>query len=261
MMNIIKILSLNIGNSTTLATFLSILKLEKPQIVMLQEVTLSSEQLSLQVSKYGYKAETNINVISPTALGTALVWQSHLPVSEVYSVVECRGQALKLGQYTFLNIYAPSGSQNKQARREFFGQDIFRLVRGFNNFSCPVLGGDFNSILSERDTERNFADKKCPALKELVDTFNYCDAYRLLHPEGEDFTFHRPSCAASRLDRFYVPWNMMHNVKSVSHGATLGDHQYSVCLHDSNFGRFYSCCSSSKVQFSLLEIEHLYFKR
>ena len=111
---------------------------------MLQEVTLSSEQLSLQVSKYGYKAESNIDVLNPTALGTALVWQSHLPVSEVYSVVECRGQALKLGQYTFLNVYAPSGSQSRQAVRDFFGQDIFRLVRGFNNLSCPVLGGDFN---------------------------------------------------------------------------------------------------------------------
>ena len=51
----------------------------------------------------------------------------------------------------------------------------------------------------------------------------------MIHPEGGDFTFHRPNCAASRLDRFYVPLNLLKNVKAVSHQATLGDHHY-VCL-------------------------------
>ena len=114
----------------------------------------------MQVSKLGYKAETNVDIINPTALGTGLVWQSHLPVSDVYSAVECRGQALKLGPYTFINIYAPSGSQNRNARRDFFGQDIFRLVRSMSSEFLPILGGDFNSILSGKDTENNFADKQ-----------------------------------------------------------------------------------------------------
>ena len=208
-MAILKVISLNIGNATALAGLWAVLSLEKPQIMMLQEITLSSEQLSNQVAKFGYKAETNIDVTNPNALGTGFVWQSYLQVSDVYSVVECRGQALKLGQYTFLNMYAPSGSQNRNTRRDFFGQDIFRLVRSFDNASYPVLGGDFHSILSAQDTERNFADKKCLALKDLIDTFNYSDAYRVLHPNGSDYSFYRPSCAASRLDRFYVPQNLM----------------------------------------------------
>ena len=197
-----KVLTLNIGGSTTIPGLLSILRLDKPHLVMLQEVTLSSEQLNVIVSKFGYKAETNIDMTNPSALGTGLVWQSHLPVSDVYSVVECRAQAFKLGQYAFINIYAPSGSQNRQSRREFFGQDIFRFVRSFSNHSLPILAGDFNSILSSRDTERNFVDKKCPVLKDLVESFYYSDAYRLLHPEGVAYTFYRPNCAASRLDRF-----------------------------------------------------------
>ena len=216
-MAILKILSQNIGNATALAGLLAILTLEKPQIVMLQEVTLSSEQLSSQVAKFGYKSETNIDMTNPNALGTGFVWQSHLQVSDVFSVVECRGQALKLGCYTFFNIYAPSGSQNRQSRRDFFGQDIFRLVRGFDNVCYPIIGGDFNSVLSAKDTEKNFADKNCPALKDLVDTFNYADAYRVLHPEGKDFSFYRPSCSASRLDRFYVPANLMGQVESVTY--------------------------------------------
>ena len=124
-----KVLTLNIGGSTTLAGLLSILRLDKPNLVMLQEVILSSEQLNVQVSKYGYTAVSNIDMTNPSALGTGLVWQSHLPVSDVCSAVDCRAQALTVGQYSFINIYAPSGSQNRLSRREFFGQDIFRLIK------------------------------------------------------------------------------------------------------------------------------------
>ena len=138
------VLTLNIGGSSTIAGLLSILRLDNPHLVMIQEVTLSSEQLCVQVSKFGYKAATNIDMTNPSALGTGLVWQSHLPVSDIYSVVECRAQALKLGQYAFINIYAPSGSQNRQSRREFFGQDIFRFIRSFSNHSLPIIAGDFN---------------------------------------------------------------------------------------------------------------------
>ena len=220
----IVISSLNIGGSTTLAGLLSMLRLDKPHLVMLQEVKVNTEQLNVQVAKYGYQAVSNIDVNNPSALGTGVVWQSHLPVSDIFSVVECRAQALTLGQYTFINIYAPSGSQGRQARRDFFGQDLFRAIRGLPGSSCPILVGDFNSILSALDTERNFNDKTCPALKDLVDNFNYTDAYRLLHPHGRAYTFFRPSCAASRLDRFYLPQNLISNVRSVSYKASLGDH-------------------------------------
>ena len=140
-------MTFNVANTITLGGLLSILTIENPHIVMLQEVTVSSDQLSLIVKKHGYKAETNIDITNHTALGTGFIWKSYLPVSEVHSVVECRGQLLKLEGYNFVNIYAPSGSQNKQSRRIFFGQEIFRLVRSFDN-SVPILAGDFNCILS-----------------------------------------------------------------------------------------------------------------
>ena len=83
--------------------------------------------------------------------------------------------------------------------------------------------------MSSKDTERNFADKKCPALHDLIETFNYSDVYRLLHPDGEEYTFFRPSCAASRLDRFYAPPGLIQGVRSVTHNASLSDHKY-VCM-------------------------------
>ena len=69
MMNLYKIMTFNVGNTITLGGLLSLLTLEKPHIVMLQEVTVTSDQLSLMVQKYGYKAETNIDMSNPNTLG------------------------------------------------------------------------------------------------------------------------------------------------------------------------------------------------
>ena len=70
----------------------------------------------------------------------------------------------------------------------------------------------------------------CPALKDLVENFNYSDGYRFLNPDGGDFTFFRPNCAASRLDRFYLPQSLLGNISSVSHHASLGDHHGTLLL-------------------------------
>ena len=121
-------------------------------------------------------------------------------MSEVSSFLECRAQIAKLGSYHLINLYAPSGSNHKTDRRNFFGQDVFRLIRGLNSTSSPILGGDFNCVLSPLDTEKNFCDKTCPALKDLVTGFNYSDAFRLLKPGVSEFTFHRKNSALLLLD-------------------------------------------------------------
>ena len=92
-----------------------------------------------------------------------------------------------MGPHYLLNIYAPSGSSNKAARRELFGQDKFCLVA--SSSSLPILAGEFNSVLSAQDTEMNFNDNKYPALTDLVNGFDYSDAFRLLKPTVQEFTF------------------------------------------------------------------------
>ena len=217
----LKLMTLNTGNSTLLGGLISIIKIENPDIVLLQELSVTSGQLKLFVAKYGYCAEANTDLLDITSLGTGLIWKSNIPVTEVTSVIECRGQLAKLGAYSILNIYAHSGSNNKQARRDFFGQDIFRLVRSSSSY--PIIAGDFNCVLSAQDTKLNFSDKKCPALADLVNGFNYSDAFRIVKPNAQEFTFHRPNCAPSRLDRFYVPQHLVPHVQNVRHCASLGD--------------------------------------
>ena len=52
----------------------------------------------------------------------------------------------------------------------------------------------------------------------------YVDAFRLLHPQKEEFTFYRASCAPSRLDRVYVPTHITGHLVSAAHQPSLADH-------------------------------------
>ena len=126
----LKLMTLNTANTGLLGGILAIIKIEDPDIVFLQEITVTSGQLKLFVAKYGYNAEANTDLLDVTSLGTGMIWKSHLSVSDVTSVVHCRVQMARLGAFNLLNIYAPSGSNHRQERRTFFGQDIFNLVRG-----------------------------------------------------------------------------------------------------------------------------------
>ena len=49
-----------------------------------------------------------------------------------------------------------------------------------------------------------------------------------MKPNAKEFTFHRPNCSASRLDRVYVPQILVPHVRHVSHHASLVDHHYVV---------------------------------
>ena len=222
----LKLMTINTANTSLLGDLLAIIQIENPDIVFLQEISVTSGQLKHKVAKYGYSAEANTDLLNVTSLGTGMIWKSHLPVTSVTSVVHCRIQLACLGPYNLLNIYAPSGSNHRQERRDFFGQEIFNLVRGSSQY--PLIIGDFNCVLSAQDTERNFNDKKCPALNDLVRSFNYADAFRIVKPNAVEYTFHRPKCAASRLDRFYVPQYLLPHVKDVHHHASLVDHHYGV---------------------------------
>ena len=211
----IKILSLNVASRNDLAGLLQIIEIEKPEICFLQEVTMKSEELRAIVEVKGFTGEANVDETNVKKPGTAVVWKLGLAVSEVFSVIQNRGQSVKFGGRIFLNIYAPSGGGvKKQERRDFFGGDVFRLVRSLGN-TVPVLVGDFNSVISPLDCEERFVDKKWPSLLDLVSGFNYVDVFRHLHPRAREYTFFRPSCTPSRLDRVYIHRGSGQNVQAV----------------------------------------------
>nr|CAB3264541.1 pol-like protein [Phallusia mammillata] len=100
-----------------------------------------------------------------------------------------------------VNIYAPSGSKNHQARNTFFDS----LYPYINSPHPIILTGDFNCV------ENPSLDRYPPShthppnktLQNLLTTFHLQDSFRLLHPTLRQFTRRAPN-TQSRIDRIYI---------------------------------------------------------
>ena len=219
----INFFSLNVGMNSSLAGLSTLTVANSLDIIFLQEVCLSSEQIELLLR--GYKAVVNIDEENPSKPGTAIVWKESIPLTNISSLIVCRVQMATLGKYRLLNIYAPSGSNKKHERNVFFGQDVFTAL-SLNHNPSWVMGGDFNCVLKPLDVERGFGftQKLCPSLKDLVNSKSLIDVFRSSYPRLEEFTFFRAGKAPSRLDRFYISSEIIGNMTAVSHVASLSDH-------------------------------------
>ena len=112
-----KLVSANLG--TSLLSVSDILKTDKPELLFLQEVTCPTHELLTRVTSLGYSAECNVDSLHPTRPGTAIVWKQTLKINEVNCIIERRAQILKVGGESYVNVYAPSGSNNKREREAF----------------------------------------------------------------------------------------------------------------------------------------------
>ena len=148
----IRFLSLNVGMKNNLAGLESLVKVHNLDIIFLQEVRISDEQIDILIGKHGYKGKVNNNPEEPLLPGTAIVWRSTLPVRDISTIVSCRAQCAFLGAYALLNIYAPIGSDKKFERASFFAKEIFRTF-SLHDHSNWILGGEFNCILKPIDVE------------------------------------------------------------------------------------------------------------
>ena len=226
---IFKVLTRNIASSRRTERIIDVLKTEKPDLLLLQEVTLSTAELSAALHNLPYQSEANIDPDSPSTPGTAALWRVNLPGPQVTTLVSCQLQEIKIGPQSFLNVYAPSGSQGKRARAELFTQEIFpHLLQQQVEGLLPVLAGDWNCVLKEKDTTANFRDKYSKDLDQIIKALKYSDSFRMLHPDSKEFTFHRSSCAPARLDRVYLPPHLSAKLQSASHQPGLADH-WGVC--------------------------------
>ena len=224
MKSCLKLLSLNVGMSSSLAGVSALLKFEDIDIVLLQEVCLTSEQIEHLLR--GFRACSNIDHENINRPGIALAWRQELPVENVSSLVSCRLQTATLGSLLLLNVYAPSGSNKKFERAQFFSQDLFQALNLVPRASL-IIGGDYNCLLKGIDVEGGvgFQSKKCKELADIVASFDLVDSFRALHPHKQEFTFYRPGNAASRLDKFYISSKLRPLVLSCSHHPSLSDHR------------------------------------
>ena len=161
------IISQNVASSQRLERITDILKRKKPDILFLQEVTLTSTQIQAALQPQKYMCESNIDRENPNTPGTAVIWSASLPVPEVTSLVTCQLQSLKIGRQTFLNVYAPSGSENRRERSSLFTRDMFQHLLQPQEGILPILIGDWNCLVSPADTTTNYKEKYCKELEAL----------------------------------------------------------------------------------------------
>src|SRR5215510_2053066 len=106
-----------------------------------------------------------------------------------------RGIAATINGIWYVNVYAPSGTERKNEREEFFNRHLPTLLP-----TTPVevvLAGDFNSIIDSRDTTPHST-----TLRRLISTLNLRDVWDIATaPRGfTHYTYH----AVSRIDRIYT---------------------------------------------------------
>ena len=225
--SVLKILSFNLAGGTLFLHHL--LPEDKPDILLLQEVLLSSQELLLKVKPYGYNCESNIDVLNPTKPGTAVIWREGVPVSNTRVIVEGRLQSVTVGSVTFLNIYAPSGSAKRREREQLFATELFQELTTAGQAGLPWLAGDWNCLVQENQTTDNYRDKRSPALSDILRNFGYTDVFSRLHPTAREYTFHRAGVAQSRLDRMYCPPGHENSLEAALHVAGLSDHSGVEC--------------------------------
>ena len=104
------------------------MKQRKPHILLLQKVTLNTAQFLAVLEPLNYQCESNIDHEIPSCPGTAAIWRSNLPVTQVTSLVTCQLQSMKLNEQTIYNVYPPSGSNCRQDRAALCIQSIVHAV-------------------------------------------------------------------------------------------------------------------------------------
>ena len=118
-----------------------------------------------------------------------------------------------------INVYAHSGNEKNVDRENLFQNELIYYLR--NSLHNTFIGGDWNCVLSERDTTSdNFVISK--ALLNTVRNLNLRDAWHLKNRQVE-YTYVRQNYG-SRIDRVYVRdlANCINNIKVIH--VSFSDH-------------------------------------
>lgn len=203
----------NISNTNKLNCLHSFLRTHNVDIALLQEI--ESSQFSIP----GYTTITNVD---NTNRGTAIALKPHIRFSHVERSLDSRLIALKIhDSVTLVNIYAPSGSQHRVQREEFFNTTLSYYLRQKAEF-C-VIGGDFNAVVHAKDAtgESNYS----LTLKNTTQQLRLVDVWDSLHPGRTQYTYVTHN-SASRIDRVYVSSNLVSQLReSATHVCSFTNHK------------------------------------
>ena len=235
-----KIISFNANGIRSAATkgFFEWLDLQKADVVCLQETKAQEDQLSDPTfrpdghhcfyrdatTKKGYSGVAIYSKREPDEVRTALGWA---PFDEEGRYIEAR-----YGNLSVVSFYIPSGSSGEE--RQGFKFEVMQwlrptLDRWLASGRDYVLCGDWNIVRSRLDIKNWTSNQKnsgcLPAEREWLNAVcaedgGWADSYRVLKPEGQDYTWwsNRGAARANdvgwRIDYQFVTPSLRKKLKS-----------------------------------------------
>ena len=231
--NLLTIAYMNIHGQSKLTTVKQLqiqdfMKYNKIDILHMQECNIDSETFS--VCDFISSSFNIISNNSENKFGTASLVRSDLIFENVRCDTAGRGIVFDISQVSFGNFYAHSGTDGpSRANRETFcAETIPNLFMNSQPSGC--LGGDFNMIINKQDATAHQAAKMSPTFQRVVNTFNWVDSYRILHPTAKQFSRYygdSRSEGATRIDRSYHYGDITIK-KATYHPLAFSDHHAHV---------------------------------
>ncbi|XP_071727588.1 uncharacterized protein [Rutidosis leptorrhynchoides] len=239
-----KLLSLNIrgfgvGVDSKIGWFKSLCRVEKPNIVLLQETKLHSVDLNWVRGACGF---SNCNFIQKAMVGKSrgqlVVWDvDYFDVTDSFVSDFCigvRGKWKNSGmESNIINVYGPHDDNNKQRLWDFLLNLILK-----KNDQPWVVCGDFNEVRNASERFNcNYIDSRAKKFNEFIDMSKLID----IAMGGRTFTrVSDDGLKFSKLDRFLINdsfHNMWSCVSVVALDRGKSDHCPIVLKDDErNFG-------------------------
>jgi hypothetical protein len=135
-------------------------------ILALQEVVYTDFQLLR-----GYQAHANIG---DSGRGMAIVTKQGIQLQDIDEIPSRRAIAADFRSYRVANLYAPSGHNRRQERRNFFEEDIAYLLRKVPRNIIET--GYFNSVQGKADCTGEF--QPCTALRSMFGKLSLVDPWK-----------------------------------------------------------------------------------
>lgn len=186
-------------------------------ILFLQEVTFTDFS-----SLRNYTAHVNLGT---DRRGTALITKPGIDLQSLERLPSGRVISGVYQNFGFLNIYAPSGSNKRKEREDFFRMDLPYFLRHLPR--QYLLGGDFNCVLRPEDCTGSY--RPSASLQKLTTSLHMKDAL-LCANQPATYTYVSGN-SASRLDRFYLPQDLVHHVRSVETVPICFSDHLAVIVH------------------------------
>jgi exonuclease III len=170
----------------------------------------------------GYDAYYNIG---SDIAGTAIVARFDIMLRNINKLPSGRAIAAECKGLYIVNIYAPSGTEKRKERENFYNTEVPQLLQ--TGQGEIIIGGDFNCVLDPADTSGHLHSSR--ALAETIRELHLTDTWK--QDQTRPAYTHYSNTGASRIDRKYVSRNRESRITGIDFlRAAFTDHN-AVVVH------------------------------